>query len=398
MKRLLIPFILLLILVFPVSASDFSEKQVINLLDYITVGIDNTTGDDIDLGTIPESLRSLPIYGIDILYEVVYGESPPSANYYSAEGDIFLEYDILGNNLFRMRGRSDVPLNLQDALIFFEAEEDFSIYLYQINVSLSPDLDADSDKYDGHLSSSLFGVVPYDGWLTEIEIDYDGEDYPGQIQQNSVTIFPSYWYLFDSYSINVSTSGLGFRSVQVDMSDGTPVPFEVSYYNYNDLEVTSTSIIINCDLSQIDHTLDSSLRITVEYNYFYSQYHWFQVSDAHGSVNKSPNFFSVWFQKIVDSLGNLVNGNRNQESASDRFEDKVEEQDELLGDLTTDLNAVERPDLGSIELSPVGMVDPGVVTLTTSGISSALGNEILLRVLLIALTFALAGFILYGKK
>lgn len=120
MKRLLIPLFLLLILVFPVSASDFSEKQVINLLDYITVGIDNTTGDDIDLGTIPESLRSLPIYGIDILYEVVYGESPPSANYYSAEGDIFLEYDILGNNLFRMRGRSEDPLNLQDALIFLK--------------------------------------------------------------------------------------------------------------------------------------------------------------------------------------------------------------------------------------------------------------------------------------
>lgn len=263
---------------------------------------------------------------------------------------------------------------------------------------MTPDLDADSDKYDGYLSSSLFGVVPYDGWLTEIEIDYDGEDYPGEIQQNSVTIFPTYWYLFDSYSINVSTSGLGFRSVQVDMSDGTPVPFDVSYYNYNDLDVTSTSIVINCDLSQIDHTLDSSLRITVEYNYFYSQYHWFQVSDAHASVNKSPNFFVVWFQKIIDSLGDLVNGNRNQQTSADRFQDKVDDQDELLGDLTTDLNSVERPDLGNIELSPVGMVDPGVVTLTTTGISSALGNEILIRVLLIALTFALAGFILYGKK
>lgn len=400
MKRFLIPFFLLLILVLPVSADDFENKQTINLLDYFTIGDLNEFSTDIDLGQIPESLRSLPIYGIDILYQVTYGESPPSANFYSAEGDIFLEYSLIGNNIYRMMGRSDSPLNLQDALIEFEADldVDFLAYCYAINVSLTPDLESDSSKYEGYLSSSLFGVVPYDGWLTEVEIEYDGEDYPGEVQQNSVTIFPTYWNLFDSYSITFSTSGLGIRSIQVDLSDGTPVPYQVSYYNYNDTEVTSTSININCDLSSIDHTLDHALRISVEYNYYYSQYHWIQVSDAHGSVNKVPNFLTTWFSKILDSIKDISLGNRNQQNDSNKYEDKVEEQEELLGDLTTDLNSVERPDLGSIELSPVGMVDPNVITIATSGLSSALGNEIFIRVLLIALTFALAGFILYGKK
>lgn len=402
MKRLLIPFFLLLILVLPVSAEDFSNKEIINLSDYFAINGNNEVyNTEIDLYDVPDELKSIPVYGIDIVYRVVYGESPPSANFFSAEGDIFLEYHTLGNGLFRMIGRSDTPANLQDAFIEFEADGDFGLYIYQLNVDIVDNFINDSIN-GGLVSTSTGEFFGYNGDYTHEDI-YPGSEAPDPESEYYITtfdtyVFPQKWYLFDEYHFTFSTESLGIVEVVAELTSGEILPVSISYYNPDTSNANSVSIIVSVDLSGCDRNMDTSLRITIKSRYYLYQHNFITITDPKGTVNSQPNFFTVWFNRIFQSISNLVDGNSNQVKDSNKYEDKVAEQEELLGDLTTDLNSVERPDIGNIELSPVGMVDTSVVTLTTTGISTALGNEILIRVLLIALTFALAGFILYGKK
>lgn len=112
----------------------------------------------------------------------------------------------------------------------------------------------------------------------------------------------------------------------------------------------------------------------------------------------SKNFWPSWLTKIIDKLDSIFTGTEQDQAGADSFNESISDQANELQDLTADLNSVTRPALSDVDISTDGLVDSSVVLLATNGLGSVLGNDIIIRVLTLALTFALAGFILYGKR
>lgn len=104
------------------------------------------------------------------------------------------------------------------------------------------------------------------------------------------------------------------------------------------------------------------------------------------------------FTNLGNKLNQLISGSDQDNSNANDFNNEVGNQSSELDEMTSVMDSVDQPDISDVNLSVNGMVNPSVITLATTGISNALGNEIILRVLLIAFTFSMVGFILYGKK
>lgn len=103
-------------------------------------------------------------------------------------------------------------------------------------------------------------------------------------------------------------------------------------------------------------------------------------------------------QSIGSKLDQLIHGSSDQQSSADDFQQSMDDQSQELEDLTGDLSAVNKTPVEDVNVNVSGMVNPDVVILATNGIGGLLSNQIILRVFLMAITLALAGFILYGKR
>lgn len=104
------------------------------------------------------------------------------------------------------------------------------------------------------------------------------------------------------------------------------------------------------------------------------------------------------YTAIYRKLDSIISGSAQDNTNADGFNSEVDNQSSELDEMSSVMGSVEQPDISDVNLSLNGMANPSVITLTTTGISNALGNEIIIRVLLIAFTFSMVGFILYGKK
>lgn len=113
------------------------------------------------------------------------------------------------------------------------------------------------------------------------------------------------------------------------------------------------------------------------------------------------SFWPAWIQRIIDKFDQLIDsltGTQQDLDNSNSFNDSVSDQATELEDMTSIMTSVEQPDIADVNLNLNGVVDSNSVVLATTGFKTILQNEIILKVLLIAFTFALVGFILYGKK
>lgn len=181
--------------------------------------------------------------------------------------------------------------------------------------------------------------------------------------------------------------------------DGINVVDSIQSYSLNNNETT----IVTLDFSDLDKNINSNNCYLRFRGYSKvssaSQYRVIQFYGFTGFIRTvSNNFWPSWLMKIINKLDNIFTGRGQDQTAADSFNESVTDQSNELEDLTADLNSVTRPPLSDVNLSTSTMVDSGTIVLATSGIASILSNTIILRVLLMALTFALAGFILFGKR
>lgn len=110
------------------------------------------------------------------------------------------------------------------------------------------------------------------------------------------------------------------------------------------------------------------------------------------------NNLDTWFQTQFDKFDQLINGSSESNQAAEDFQDQAAEQDQQLDEMTQIMDSVEKPDPGDINMDLSTVVDSDTITLATTGLSAALGNTVILKVLIMAITFALIGFVLYGKR
>lgn len=257
----------------------------------------------------------------------------------------------------------------------------------------------------GTLSGFAMGQEVSSKWATESQacnISFPVSNIDGAIF-NATYWVDKNWMRHDFLDFSIAFDCLSIDSIVCETANGSIIPFTMSYLsssdNYN-LKIIDLSLDLR-NLQRDDglfpyvkvYVTGTLKRDTVQHAYLYHAY------GLTGFSNPDAEIF--WYQRlfnaITDGFDALLSA-LGFNSSDPEFNEDAQEKVDDLDDLSSQLDSVSPPDISDVNFNVSGLVNPNVVTLTTSGISNILSNEIILRVLIISATFAVAGFILYGKK
>ena len=229
--------------------------------------------------------------------------------------------------------------------------------------------------------------------------------------------FADEWQKYDYIDLCLSLEGCTIDSVNVMLSDDIAVPFELKEIVSTTADTTKTTytFMVSIDLTSVARSGDlyvlvrgsggqtndsvkvqsisaNSCKAYVLANQFNNPIiHWLQKTWL--SISNGFNSNSIWLTRIFDALKPA-----GSESAADDFKDKVDDQASELEDIKDSLDSVEKPNAADINMNIDTYVPPSDLTIATSGLSTVLNNEIMVKILLMVITFAIVGFILYGKR
>lgn len=223
------------------------------------------------------------------------------------------------------------------------------------------------------------------------------------------------WAGYDVIELRCAVWGVDISSISVNLRGEMDLPYQVNYiestgkYNNNlyiidltldlrELERYQDSAYLDVDISgSLMLNLDGSFSIYSCTGYVITSgvslwSHWF------GNINKwfnqqttsIVNAISTWGQNIINALG----GNNDASGVQDNINAAVGE----LQQAGAALDAVQRPDFGNINIDVAGMVDPAGLSGLSSIISVFTESELIYRLILMALTLGLIGFVLYGRS
>lgn len=127
-----------------------------------------------------------------------------------------------------------------------------------------------------------------------------------------------------------------------------------------------------------------------------------KIDEMNSNLGTKLSDMSLWLGGKLDSiwlkLDDILTGKSDGQTSADDFNSDIGNQDSELDEMTSIMDSVDRPDIDDVDLSAAGMIDINILSQSTLGLGVVLGNEIILRLLLMALSFSLVGFILYGKR
>lgn len=257
----------------------------------------------------------------------------------------------------------------------------------------------------GTISGFAMGQEVSSSWGTESQISsitFPTSNIDGAVFTATYWVPSTEALKFDFLNFSLAFDSLSIDSIVCETSGGLIIPFEQSFLSSSSYNLRV--IDIKCDLRDMVrdrnlyqyikiHVTGTLARDVVQHAYLYHAYGNTIISGS------DPDIY--WYQRlfnaITDGFDSLLSA-LGFNSSDPEFNDDAQEKVDDLDDLSSQLDAVSPPDISDVNFNVSGLVNPSVVTLTTSGISNILSNEIILRVLIISATFAVAGFILYGKK
>lgn len=396
MKRT-VAFVTCLLLVLccfsPVVVSAVSGTgESFNILDFYTV---NNSGSQSYTGSLPMTLRyTLPdksVNFVDIIVRTNIADLRIFVN-----GKRLCTYLLLsdnGNYTYRIADYLSQTITSEIKLGINGTSGDFIQFeKFLVNYYLTVDLGCAYTLNSCGYTESVIQAANQDinTSFTEMENDLP-------IAFN-LYLWPDDSNKYDFIDIFIFYQGYGLDSIAVSY-DGTYVPFEASYTSDTYMTFGEKYIMLRLDLSSVERItgIDPLVRIAGSYDSNYTGY--LCVESVVGIVaSNQPNTIQAFWLNLKSFLSDLLGYDSEQDGNADDFNQEVEDQTSELDQMTQIMGSIEKPEISEINMDVAGMADTSIVTLTTSGISSALSNEILIRVLLMALTFALVGFILYGKK
>ena len=106
------------------------------------------------------------------------------------------------------------------------------------------------------------------------------------------------------------------------------------------------------------------------------------------AVKTSVNNCGILLQQLID-------GASGQDDA-DEFNDSVSDKTDELNTMAGVMDSVTPPDISKVNLDQI--ISPEFVSITTSGLSAILSNQIILTIFMMSMTMSLVGYILFGKK
>ena len=254
--------------------------------------------------------------------------------------------------------------------------------------------------YDYSTSPSTNTTISYQGDGVSHTVDL----YASSTTHNSyrATLVLYDWVKYDYVDVLVSTFCQNIASIQVQLN-GQYVPFDVSTVsNVTGNNTTLFIVAVRIDLTGV--TRDSAdellfnLTATTPVNVASN----FSIQSVTGSiVTTIPDANVTWYQKIINAIStwgqNIVNalgGSNDASGVQDSINSAVGE----LEQAGAALDAVQRPDIGHVNIDVAGMVDPVGLSGVASIVGLFTGNTLIYSIMLMFLTLALISYIIFGKR
>lgn len=458
MKRIFSIFLCFIFILSVISSPASADSDLfVNLLDY-GVATEYGSNSSSFKGTSIPFTYELPdkytVTYVDVIFS--YSNNAQISCYItdsnSSTNRGSLSVNHLGGPFFRAYGT--ISRRYYDNLTLnFVSDTEVSgkrISVEKFNVST---IDYTSNTVGGKMIGYSMGQYVNSSWSSESQsasISFPIGSSNDTIYNVSYRVDAAYWKKYDFLNFTIALDTLSVDSLSVSGFGGYVVPFEMSYLT--DTENMNLKVInISCDLRDLQRTYDlidyievyvtgTTKANTEQHAHIYHAYgvtgfsapsadlFWYQrlwnsiesgFSSLIGSVSYEFNTLRDQFTShtniVVGKFNSLTEEIRSKLTTSnswlnkiwtalgggridEEFQEDLDEKKDNLDDLSNTLGSVGAPDISDVNLNINGLVNPNVVTLTTSGISTVLSNEIILRVLIISATFAVAGFILFGKK
>lgn len=428
---LLLSLILILSCVVPASAVGTSDFD--RYLDITTFC--NNPRIFMDSGSSICSFSGLPARQYYLSDLIIYTSDPDLVC--STQAGTLSKYD-LGNGYYRLYGTNSYSFR-EYVELTFTSSISCQIDIISCKVSTSAIFPTAitggiyaEDYWSGVILRDIMENGTSPAVVTFPSVDFDNDTINTLSNVHSY-FYPYNWEKFDYIDINFTVQNLySINSLTVKSNNGYNFPFNVSIlstdnkdlfweseYNNNLFDygfsksmckyfISLRIDLTNCDRSGLNDDIpfilfdflrsynDKPVTITLDDIVGYVDSTNFSTTELF--IYRFISIVRDGFTSLNSSIDNLIAGSHEQQNAANSFNDSISDQADELQDLTADLNSVTRPELSDVNISTDGLVDSSVVLLATNGLGSILGNDIILRVLLLALTFALAGFILYGKR
>lgn len=249
----------------------------------------------------------------------------------------------------------------------------------------------------------------------------------------TIRIDISDWMKFDKLSIWGSVATLGLTSVRANV--GTlSLPFEMSYVQtvatgettdytyrytytenysggggygngYGDLNtaVEYNSKILYCitiDISALDRTYNYNGQAYPMYIYLTGVYtgtygYTFNCQYVNGSIIVSDKTEITWWNKFTKFMEGLFGKSSDK---ADDFADSAESQKSELDQMNEQLEAVTKPPVEDIETDIGSYIDSEDNATVAGAFQSFASNPLISTMMMITLTVALVGYILFGKR
>lgn len=409
-KRCISGFVVISLLlgcmILPASASEFNnEFSWIDVLDYDTI---NAQGNS--------------IYFEDSYYRT-YLEFP-YGNYYFA--DVLLSLDSSVSEVIISNGLEEfilTPVRIGSSNLYRAFGSVGGAYFRGVELILNGSGHCTVESFklsnssvqgytiSGNILTSKFNGISSLGAITTSVLDLITPKVASYEHEITIVNWNQYDFIdvtfcVDAYSIdsiNCTLGGIYLPVEYLSVSSSSNVenskpPDGIAFYPPSQKLIT-----LRIDLRGLNRSLNESPTITIIGSYYTGILSTYIFSGAFGYVESSvidPD--TSWLGKIYNNISKLIDTLRElyvpNQNIPDDFNDSVSTQATEFEEMIDIMDSVTRPDLEDVDPDISGMVNPGDVTLLTSGIKSILELESIRVFFLLSLTLCLVAYILYGKR
>lgn len=216
------------------------------------------------------------------------------------------------------------------------------------------------------------------------------------------------WQKYDSLSIWGSATSASIESIRVSIGT-TALDYKVNYIDPEsagyfvdgDPAYLATAewgkylFNITIDLTGVDRSLVTSMYVYFTGTHDLSVQGYFNCQYVNGSLTVADTSDLTWWNRFTRFMTGLFGGDT---SAADEFQQDAEQQRDEFDQMNEQLEAVTKPPVEDVQTDIGAYVDPVANAQVTSAFQSFASNPLITTMMMITLTVALVGYILFGKR
>lgn len=215
------------------------------------------------------------------------------------------------------------------------------------------------------------------------------------------------WKSYDYVDLMLSTRGASIGSITVT-HNGRILPFDVTPlytdhpssfddgYGMSSPVPPSTTSVIHIDVSSISRISGVNPVIRIDGSWNNGLDAQLDVLSCIGYINSTERTgVGYWFEKATSFFTGLFNPDV---GASDDFQQDAAQQRDEFDEMNEQLEAVTKPPVEDVHMDIDSYLDPVDNAQVAGVFRSFAGSQLITSMMLISLTLALVGYILFGKR